>query len=121
MLKLYCIFAKESVDKMGGVRGKLAAQAGHAILHSWWDAEQRFAPAAAAYRASPKAYKITLVVPTVRDLEVLRTVYHPVCGVSLVRDAGLTVFGEPTVTCLGLGPISQEQIGPELAQLRPLT
>ena len=35
---MYCIFAKESIDKMKGNRGKMAAQAGHAFLHSWWDA-----------------------------------------------------------------------------------
>ena len=36
--KMYCIFAKESIAKMNGIRGKMATQAGHAYLHAFWDA-----------------------------------------------------------------------------------
>jgi len=31
---MYCIFAKESVDKMKGNRGKKCAQAGHEYTHT---------------------------------------------------------------------------------------
>jgi peptidyl-tRNA hydrolase len=42
MIKMYCIFSRESVEKMKGNKGKMCAQAGHAYLHAWWDAEVRF-------------------------------------------------------------------------------
>ena len=71
-IKIYCIFAGESVAKMNGNRGKLTAQAGHAFLHSFWDAEKRFPEMAQAYRNSSHAYKIGLLVPTVAELETLR-------------------------------------------------
>jgi peptidyl-tRNA hydrolase len=120
---MYCIFAKESVQKMNGNRGKLAAQAGHAYLHAYWDAEdkwQPFEPDAAGhlYRTSERAYKICLIVDTVQELEQLHEAYKALCGVSLVKDAGITVFNEPTITCLGLGPISEENIGEDIKKLK---
>lgn len=117
--KLYCIFAKESIDKMGGNRGKMGTQAGHAYLHSYWDAVDRFPEHAQAYRDTDHAYKITLVVPTVADLARLHSAYRKVCGVSLVKDAGFTVFKEPTVTALGLGPIPEDLMKDDLKELRP--
>jgi peptidyl-tRNA hydrolase len=126
-LKLYCVFAKESVDKMGGIRGKLGTQAGHAYLHSFWDAAKRFPDDARDYENSNLAFKITLVVPTVEDLEKLHDAYKDVCGVSLVVDAGRTVFKNedgtprPTTTCLGIGPLWDSKKGADLGELRPLT
>jgi len=118
--KLYCVVSKEALDLMKGNRGKGMAQAGHAFLHSVWDAEKRFPGAAQAYRDSNHAYKITLVVPTEADLVVLQDAYKDVCGVSLVKDAGFTVFAGPTVTCLGIGPIAVEDIGDDLKALKTL-
>ena len=126
-IKMYCIFAKESLDKMGGVRGKMATQAGHGYLHSYWDAEKRFPDAAQAYKNTSHAYKITLVVPTVDELKSLEKSYREVCGVSLVTDAGFTVFKNddgtprPTTTCLGIGPIFENDIGDDLKALKTLT
>jgi peptidyl-tRNA hydrolase len=120
MIKLYCVFAKESIAKMKGNRGKLASQAGHAYLHTVWDAMNRFPQLVIDYQNSERAYKITLVVDTVAELEQLRDAYAGVCGVSLVKDAGFTVFDEPTVTCLGIGPIHVDQIGDDLKQLKLL-
>lgn len=125
--KMYCIFARESIDKMNGCAGKLAAQAGHAYLHSYWDAT-RFdganwddhilrARPAAEYRRGEHAFKIALVVDTVDELKVLFEAYKNICGTSLVKDAGFTVFTEPTITCLGIGPISEENIGDDLRSL----
>lgn len=127
--KMYCIFAKESVAKMNGNRGKLAAQAGHAFLHAYWDSLRpgvpgdmmKFMSQAMAYKDSDHAYKITLVVDTVAELEALRDAYKSVCGVSLVKDAGFTVFNEPTVTCLGIGPIREDLIGDDLKALKTFT
>lgn len=132
--KMYCIFAKESLDKINGVRGKLATQAGHAYLHAFWDAmslirnplygemehHQTKLPQAIKYQNSDRAYKITLVVDTVEELKQLQQRYKDVCGTALVTDAGFTVFKEPTTTCLGLGPISEDRIGDDLKALKTL-
>lgn len=131
-IKMYCIFAKENLDKMKGSRGKLATQAGHAYLHAYWDAETRFPSsyggigggymlAPDAYKCSGHAYKITLIVDTVEELKELEAKYRHICGVSLVTDAGFTVFDEPTTTCLGIGPIFEEKIGEDLKSLKVLT
>jgi peptidyl-tRNA hydrolase len=126
-LKLYCVFAMESVAKMNGIRGKLGTQAGHAYVHAFWDSADRFPEEAQVYRDSQMAFKITLVVPTVEDLQKLHEHYHDVCGVSLVTDAGRTVFKNedgspcPTTTCLGIGPLRDSLKGEDLVGLRPLT
>lgn len=133
---MYCIFAKESIDKMKGVRGKMCTQAGHAYLHAYWNAiETRWDENASCYVHPNKsayeqamayqdrdgdghAYKITLIVDTVEELRTLQEKYRGICGTSLVTDAGFTVFDEPTTTCLGLGPISEDNIGDDLKALK---
>lgn len=124
--KLYCIFAKESIQKMNGNRGKMSTQAGHAYLHAFWDADRvDFSVRvnmkriqSQAYMASERAYKITLIVDTVDELKALQEKYKDICGTSLVTDAGFTVFDEPTTTCLGLGPISEDNIGDDIKSLK---
>lgn len=138
-MRMYCVVARDSLKAMNGNRGKLAAQAGHAYLHAYWDAEERFptpkyprvwmgkiieeiepAPCE-VYRVSGAAKKVCLAVDTVDDLKALYEAYRPVCGVSLVTDAGLTCFnGVPTTTCLGIGPIADDQIGDDLKCLKVL-
>lgn len=126
MIKMFCIVARDSLKAMNGNRGKLAAQAGHAYLHAYWDAEDRYKtwfPNAVAYdyRRSGAAKKVCLVVETVDDLKALYEAYKPICGVSLVTDAGLTCFnGVPTTTCLGIGPIADDQIMDDLRELKVL-
>lgn len=124
--KLYCVFSKESIAAMKGNRGKMAAQAGHAYLHSFWDAEVRFPEDAAAYRSPEigneqhpqKAYKICLIAETNEDLLNLVKYQQDRCGVTTVIDAGLTVFGEPTLTCVGIGPVSEENQTEKLKSLK---
>lgn len=130
--KMYCIFAKESVLKMNGNRGKMCTQAGHAYLHAFWDAmdadndlpfEVRHNVSqkkkmASEYKNSERAYKITLIVDTVDELKALQEKYKDICGTSLVTDAAFTVFDEPTTTCLGLGPISEDNIGDDIKSLK---
>jgi peptidyl-tRNA hydrolase len=120
-VKMYCIFAMESVKKMGGIRGKLGTQAGHAYLHAFWNAMDNHPEFAKAYRDTSHAYKITLVVDTVEELLKLRDAYKDKTGVSLVKDAGFTVFNEPTVTCLGIGPLPDTLKGEDLAAIKTLT
>jgi peptidyl-tRNA hydrolase len=129
IVKMYCIFAKESVQKMNGIRGKMCTQAGHAYLHAFWDAikpvisDERNMKLEQAYdyRMSDRAYKITLIVDTVDELKALQDKYKDICGTSLVTDAGYTVFNEPTTTCLGLGPISEDNIGDDIKSLKTFT
>ncbi len=124
-MKMYCIVSREALKAMNGNRGKLAAQAGHAYLHAYWDAEEKavdsYREVVDGYRASGKAKKVCLVVETTDELRVLEARYRPVCGVSLVTDAGLTCFnGQPTTTCLGIGPIRDEDVGDDLKALKVL-
>lgn len=119
-LKMYCVVSREALAKMNGNRGKLASQAGHAYLHAWWDSATRFTMDAFAYNTSGVAYKITLVVDTDDELRELEALYKDICGVSLVTDAGRTVFKEPTVTCLGIGPIDPDMREDKLKSLKPL-
>ena len=120
IIKMYAIFARETLRQMK-FEGKLAAQAGHAYLHAWWDAETRFGwhePASELspeeiayceimeeYKYSNDARKITLVVDTVEELRELYQQFRPHMGATLVEDCGYTVFDEPTITAVGLGPI----------------
>lgn len=117
---------------MNGIRGKMCTQAGHAYLHAFWDAERRFRSYYGGiggdyisdvdhYKNSARAYKITLIVDTVDELKDLQEKYKDVCGTSLVTDAAFTVFTEPTTTCLGLGPIAEENIGDDIKSLKTFT
>lgn len=116
-MKMYCVFSKEALLKMNGVRGKLAAQAGHAYLHAFWDSTLRYPEHASMYQESIHAKKIALVVDTEKELYELMEYYKDICGVSLVEDAGFTIFKEPTITCLGIGPIAESNVGRYLASL----
>ena len=117
-LRLYAIINKEALKAAGGSRGKMMAQAGHAFLHAYWDAEQRFPERARAYREG-RAKKIVLAVD---DDAALREIASRVEGVgfTLVEDAAQTVFKSPTVTAIGLGPIDKEELPEWLTGLRGL-
>ncbi len=119
-LKMYCIVSREALALAKGNRGKMMAQAGHAFLHAYWDSAGRGLPEALHYMHSERAFKVTVVVEKTVELIDLHLAYQPICGVSLVKDAGLTVFKEPTITCLGIGPIRESQCGDDLKKLRLL-
>lgn len=116
--KLYCIFAKESVQKMNGIRGKMCTQAGHAYVHTMLTAMIETPGLAQAYLDNGHAYKITLIVDTVDELKQIQEKYKDKVATKLVTDAGFTVFKEPTTTCLGLGPISEDMIGDDLKAIK---
>lgn len=86
--------------------GKLAVQAGHAYLATY-----RNAPAALRAAYDPYAQpKIALIAADERALRAMN-ISAASLGVShaLITDAGRTVFPEPTVTALGLGPLTRAQ------------
>lgn len=115
--KMYCIFAKESIDKMGGNRGKMCTQAGHAYTHTLLKALSKTPEAVEAY-LSDRAYKITLIVDTVEQLKELQEKYNDIAATYLVTDAGFTVFNAPTTTCLGIGPIGEDNISDDIKSLK---
>ena len=117
-VKMYCVFAKESVDKINGVRGKMCTQAGHAYLHTFMNAMMETPELAKAYLDGGHAFKITLVVDTVDELLKLQEAYKDVCATQLITDKGFTVFKEPTTTCLGIGPLSEDMIGEDLKVIK---
>ena len=117
-VKMYCIFALESVKKMNGVRGKMCTQAGHAYLHTFMNAMNETPELAKAYLDGGHAFKITLIVDTVDDLKQLQEAYKDVCATQMITDKGFTVFKEPTTTCLGIGPLSEDMIGDDLKAIK---
>ncbi|AXQ69414.1 hydrolase [Caulobacter phage CcrBL9] len=131
-LVMYSIISEEALKAMKGNRGKLVSQGGHAYLHTWWDSERRFSSAAYAYRNSNAAVKVALrpmqdlalpdilVADTEDQLSALYDIFHPICGCTLTRDAARTVFTEPTVTFLGVGPIYKTLFNELAPGLRPL-
>jgi peptidyl-tRNA hydrolase len=142
IIKMYAIFCRETLRKMK-FEGKLAAQAGHAYLHAWWDAEDRmkyertyygnhdndydedlslyYHSVMKPYRESNDARKIALVVDTVEELEELYAEFKPHMGATIVDDCGYTVFSCTTTTAVGLGPIPSDWTkGTRLADLETL-
>lgn len=118
MYKMYAVMCMDAVKKMNGIRGKMITQGGHAYVHAGWDAEKRFPEDLEAYKNSNHAVKITVRVDTEAELIKLMDNYKDRCGVSLVKDAGFTVFKEPTITCLGIGPIKEGDVGEDLKSLK---
>jgi peptidyl-tRNA hydrolase len=128
-LRIYIVFSKEAIDLMGGNRGKMCAMAGHAALHAWWNSNQRwhsyegglggdYTSPAELYLNSGQATKICLIAETNADLEAIQKNYKDKYGTTLVIDAGKTVFKEPTLTCIGIGPINDEECGDDLKKLK---
>jgi peptidyl-tRNA hydrolase len=129
---MYCIFSKEAIKLMNGNRGKLASMAGHAYLHTYWDAEakgwelryNKDSNFAGLYKNGGLAKKVTVFVDTTEELlelfEQVKTDTHSAIGCSLVKDAGLTVFDGPTVVCFGYGPIPDDKVPEAIANLKVL-
>jgi peptidyl-tRNA hydrolase len=106
--KMYCVFSKLAVEKMNGIRGKLAAMAGHAFLHAFLDSKEKNPDSTqiSNYINDPDSMKIVCVVDTELQLQKIFGAYNTKSiGTHLVTDAGYTVFKEPTVVCLGIGPL----------------
>lgn len=119
-LKMYCVVSREALKLMNGNRGKFGTQAGHAYLHAFIRAWNEHHDNAEAYINSGRSFKITLAVDTTAELLELHEHYQKIAGTALIEDAGFTVFNEPTVTCLGIGPIYDSQRCEKLSQLRLL-
>lgn len=84
--------------------GKMAAQAGHAFLTAWRQSD----PTIARLYADAMQVKIVLLAPDLATLERIETKAKQ-RGVpsALIIDAARTILPEPTVTVLGLGPMTK--------------
>ena len=123
--KMYCIVSEEAlrqtVDEKGNfVLGKFGTQNGHAYLHAWWDSFDRFPEDAMAYKNSPHAFKITTKVARTDELRAFADRYRDICGVTVVTDAGFTVYNGATTTCVCIGPIHTDKIGQDIKDLKLL-
>lgn len=134
-IKMYAIFSREGVAKMQGNKGKMCAQAGHAYLHAWWNAEsivrnqweqlcegnrenlrdyERLTDTIIEYKNGDDARKIALLVDTDQELLQLADDYAGFTGVTIVEDCGYTVVEPGTMTCIGIGPLRDEEKGDDL-------
>lgn len=131
MIKMYCIFSRESVEAMKGNKGKMCAQAGHAYLHAWWNADElqqklvnaldnhsfHLRKVMREYKEGNDARKICLITDTTDELRELVDAYHGYTGTTLVEDCGYTVVEPGTITCAGIGPLRDENKGDDLREL----
>lgn len=108
-------------------RGKVAAQVAHASLGSLLSISKRspegvFIP---FERGSVEAWldfkftKVCLDGKTLENILIIKDLVEK-AGLphALITDAGDTVFKEPTVTCLGIGPAWPEDIDPFTGSLK---
>lgn len=108
---MYCIVSEAALKAMNGNRGKLGAQTGHGYQFAGWNSQDRFPEHHAHYRNSMSAAKICLKAPDADALQDIYEKFKPICGVALIKDEGRTVFSEPTVTVLGIGPLRKDKYG----------
>lgn len=118
--RMVSVFSPVALAAMKGNRGKLAAQAGHAYLHTFWDAEKRFPERAMAYRQTSHAIKIALLAPSDEWLQERARAWRETFPLTEIVDAGFTCFNGPTLTCLGLGPLRKEEYPVDLQALKLL-
>lgn len=125
-LRMYCVFSKEALKKMvdedGNFElGKFATQSGHGYSHSFWDAQRRFPELAQQFQDGKHARKITCVVDTDDELkDIYGIVREHDTGSTIVTDSGFTVFSEPTLTCVGFGPITSDDATELVGRLKLL-
>jgi len=88
-------------------RGKLAAQVAHAALEAYKKADLRVI---SEWELSG-AKKVVLKARSLRELlQIKRTCEKLRLPHALIKDAGLTEVRKGTITCLGIGPDSEEKI-----------
>ena len=110
-MRMYCIFSREALKAMNGIRGKMTSQAGHAFLDAFVESVNSFPKYANEYMNTIYETKITCIVDTDQELEELLEEFEPICASVSVVDAGLTIFDKPYRTCIGIGPIPDNKAG----------
>ena len=92
--------------------GKIASQAGHAYLHAFMAAQSLWPAQAASYISDPPGTKVCLRGRLQAILAAAEQAKADGIPHFLVVDSGCPDFfdGQPTVTALGLGPATKDQI-----------
>ena len=112
-LRLYCLMRAD----LNAPVGKLMAQAGHAFLGCISFADRDIGDAYWHKGSQPK------IVLKVDNLEMLARANKECVEAEIVtyvvKDEGRTIFKEPTITCLGVGPVEREKL-PIFIQKLPL-
>lgn len=92
--------------------GKVASQAGHAYLGTFFAAQQLWPDVAAHYQSQAPGTKVCLQGRLGAILRAYEQAKAEGIPCFLVIDSGCLDFfaGEPTVTALGLGPARKDQI-----------
>ena len=91
--------------------GKIAAQAGHAYLDSYLKAQDMRPETIPLYKTN-HGIKVALRAKNLSQLERAYKAAEEV-GIPcvMITDLGYTVFeGQPTITCMGLGPAREDEI-----------
>jgi len=98
-------------------KGKLAAQAAHASLGAYKDSS----PAVREAWEEEGSKKVVVQVETLKSLLDLQTKARTLgLPCFLVRDAGRTRLKPGTITCLGIGPDSEERMDKATGRLKML-
>lgn len=88
-------------------KGKLAVQCSHASVDCVLNSDKR----KVALWCDESAKKVVLKVKNLAELKRFKRLTDKEGLVnSVIKDAGKTVFGKSTVTCLGIGPDSESKI-----------
>ncbi|MCP4135279.1 MAG: aminoacyl-tRNA hydrolase [bacterium] len=109
-------------------RGKSEAQAAHAAMQIFIKrfTQSKFNPAKISMKVTPEMLawlqggckKIVLSCDTLEELlEIRDQAQSANLPCAMITDAGHTEFGEPTITCLAIGPDLAEKIDPITGEL----
>lgn len=118
-LRIYAIVRADLLPVFAEEVGKMVAQGGHAFLGAALDAQKRFPATMDAYLAAAQP-KVTLKARNERELIELYHDHREHFGAVLIEDAGRTVFNQPTVTMVGLGPMRRKDLPKRLQTLRAI-
>ena len=103
--------------ELGLPKGKLASQVAHAAIAAFLEA----APKARSAWLADGMPKVVLKAANQAALEALQADAQSAgLPVALIEDAGRTVVSEGTVTCVGIGPATADQLEPLTGGLKLL-
>lgn len=112
-LRLYCILRADLGEDVP--QGKLCVQTGHAFVSAILSA----APDKVSTYMANEQPKIVLKA---KSAEIIRRAAEEcqAAGINhhVVVDVGRTIFPEPTMTCIGLGPITRGELPKFIARLQ---
>lgn len=119
-LKKYCVFRGDIVEQIS--IGKICAQVGHAFEWlSVGEDTKKYASVLEQYHATTSTPKIVLKAKNLDALLRAKKECEDLgIQVVLIEDEGRTIFSEPTITCLGIGPVKREDLPKFVQKMRML-